>query len=77
MLKNGTEFYRKVLAFQNSPNENEEIITIESPLNTSITPEDIEIIDFIEKVRFDTDVFNLNIFSNEVSQINLTMRSSL
>jgi hypothetical protein len=77
MLKNGTEFYRKVLAFQNSPNENEEIITIESPLNTSITPEDIEIIDFIEKVRFDTDVFNLNIFSNEVSQINLTMRSSV
>lgn len=77
LLTDGTEIYREILAFQNSQNENEEIITIESPLNRVIEPEEIEIIDFIHKVRFDTDVFNLNIYSNEISQINLTMRSSV
>lgn len=71
----GTEYYRKITNY--IINETEEFIVIDEPLGVDLDLNDIMIIDFLKKVRFDTDRFTMKIISNEVSEINLTMRETI
>lgn len=70
----GTEFYREILDATTSINPNQETLTISSNLGVNLSVNDVEWIDFIKLVRFDSDSFQINVISDSYSEINLTMK---
>jgi hypothetical protein len=71
--KNGTVYYRSIVAAQTDPNTGDEILTLDTQIPASVAS-DWRLITYLELVRLDADAIEIAHQSDEVSEVQFTIR---
>ena len=70
----GAQFYRRVTA-ASEISDSSELVAIDSPLGTTLPPEQFQRISFMQLVRLDTDNVEIAHITDEVAEVVLPLRS--